>query len=367
MPAEVFVRAARPGRLRFEPEETPRTVTTIVYTDGACSGNPGPGGWAWAVVDGPFAAGPAMHTTNQRMEVTAAFEALVANEGQLEIRSDSTYVVNCFRDRWWEGWLARGWRNSQRKDVANRDLWEPFLASYQARGGAKAITFTWVKGHAGDPWNERVDELAVASMRAQQPLQGTAAQPGAASDSVSVRPRAVATAARRLVVFGPRQIEDPAALRRRLTKLFLDRRAANGGDVEVVSGLRLGAESLAADTALALELPLRVVLPFAEPDLHWEESERAHFGAQLAAAASCTVVDAKVPGSPQALAAALRRRDAAISDQADEAIVIWDGRDERLGSRYRALVDRLGFDAVFPLDPAVEPGIATEEHRWETP
>jgi len=80
-------------------------MTIVVYTDGACRGNPGPGGWAWAVPAGPFAAGPAAHTTNQRMEIEAALEAVRANgsgDESVEIVSDSTYVVNCFRDRWWE-------------------------------------------------------------------------------------------------------------------------------------------------------------------------------------------------------------------------------------------------------------------------
>ena len=148
-------------------------MSTIAYTDGACSGNPGPGGWAWAVPGGLYAAGFATHSTNQRMEITAAAEALVALPAPLEIRSDSTYVVNCFRDRWWEGWLARGWRNSQRKDVANRDLWEPFINNYRELGGAGAVTFTWVKGHSGNEWNDVVDRLAVEAMRTQCNLSGT--------------------------------------------------------------------------------------------------------------------------------------------------------------------------------------------------
>ncbi|HEV3225361.1 MAG TPA: ribonuclease H, partial [Acidimicrobiales bacterium] len=117
---------------------------TIAYTDGACSGNPGPGGWAWAVPDGPFASGADPHTTNQRMEITAAFEAVRAADGPLEVVSDSTYVVNCFRDKWYEGWMRRGWTNSQRKPVANRDLWEPFISLVLERGD---VTFRWVKGH----------------------------------------------------------------------------------------------------------------------------------------------------------------------------------------------------------------------------
>lgn len=138
---------------------------TVVFTDGACLGNPGPGGWAWAVPDGAYASGYEARTTNQRMEVTAVLEALRALPGPLQVVSDSTYVVNCFRDRWWEGWLRRGWLNSARKPVANRDLWEPLVALYRERGD---VTFRWVKGHSGDRMNDLVDELAVAAARTQQ-------------------------------------------------------------------------------------------------------------------------------------------------------------------------------------------------------
>jgi ribonuclease HI len=136
----------------------------LIYTDGACSGNPGPGGWAWAVAPHgePQDTGGEAHTTNQRMELTAVIEAIKsvpANE-DVEIRSDSTYVVNCFRDEWWKGWLARGWKNSQRQPVANRDLWEPLIELVNARGN---VTFSWVKAHNGDPLNELVDQLAVAA------------------------------------------------------------------------------------------------------------------------------------------------------------------------------------------------------------
>ncbi|MBA2752822.1 MAG: ribonuclease HI, partial [Actinobacteria bacterium] len=98
-------------------------MATSAYTDGACLGNPGPGGWAWAVEGGPYASGVEDPSTNQRMEIKAALEAVRALDGELVVVSDSTYVVNCFRDRWWEGWLARGWMNKARKPVANRDLW----------------------------------------------------------------------------------------------------------------------------------------------------------------------------------------------------------------------------------------------------
>jgi ribonuclease HI len=133
-----------------------------VFTDGACSGNPGPGGWAWAVDSSVHASGHAAATTNQRMEVQAALEAIRALDGPLLVTSDSTYVVNCFRDRWWEGWLARGWTNSAKKPVANRDLWEPLIALYVDRGD---VAFGWVKGHSGHPMNDFVDRLAVAACR----------------------------------------------------------------------------------------------------------------------------------------------------------------------------------------------------------
>ena len=142
---------------------------TIVYTDGACSGNPGPGGWAWAVPGGRFAAGAEGLTTNQRMEIHAVLDAVQTLEGPIEIVSDSTYVVHCFRDRWWEGWLRRGWVNSAKKPVANRDLWEPLIDAYRA--DPQRLKFRWVKGHSGDPMNDLVDRLAVAAAdAARRPL-----------------------------------------------------------------------------------------------------------------------------------------------------------------------------------------------------
>jgi ribonuclease HI len=145
--------------------------TTIVYTDGACLGNPGPGGWAWAVPEGPYSSGAAARTTNQRMEIQAALEAVTHLDGPLEVVSDSTYVVNCFRDRWWKGWLARDWKNSQKKPVANRDLWEPLVAAYLA--DPNRVIFRWVKGHSGDRMNDLVDRLAVAAASTQRGQQGT--------------------------------------------------------------------------------------------------------------------------------------------------------------------------------------------------
>ena len=133
---------------------------TVAYTDGACSGNPGPGGWAWAIDEDRHASGSDPATTNQRMEIRAALEAVTALPGRLVVVSDSTYVVNCFRDDWWRGWRNRGWTTTARKPVANRDLWEPLIDRVEERGN---VTFRWVKGHSGDPMNDLVDRLAVAA------------------------------------------------------------------------------------------------------------------------------------------------------------------------------------------------------------
>jgi len=142
------------------PDEAVPVGTTEVFTDGACRGNPGPGGWAWAVPAGPQGSGHDTATTNQRMEVRAAYEAICALPGPLVVVSDSTYVVNCFKNSWWTGWRSRGWINSAKKPVANRDLWEPLIDLVEERGD---VTFRWVKGHSGHPMNDLVDELAVAA------------------------------------------------------------------------------------------------------------------------------------------------------------------------------------------------------------
>jgi len=134
-----------------------------VWTDGACSGNPGPGGWAWATRDGRRDSGGEARTTNQRMEIRAALEAVRALDGPLVVVSDSTYVVNCFRDGWWRGWLARGWVTSARKPVVSRDLWEPLITLVDERGD---VAFRWVKGHSGDEMNDLVDALAVEQSQA---------------------------------------------------------------------------------------------------------------------------------------------------------------------------------------------------------
>ena len=143
---------------------------TVVYTDGACRGNPGPGGWGWVVPDGPWAAGAAPETTNNRMELQAVLEALATLEGcgPLEVVTDSTYIVHCFEQRWWVGWQRRGWRNARKEPVKNRDLWEPLIEQVHSRGA----TFRWVKGHSADPWNDAADLLATQAADTQRDSQG---------------------------------------------------------------------------------------------------------------------------------------------------------------------------------------------------
>ncbi len=154
-----------------------------VYTDGSCMGNPGPGGWAWAAEVGLYTSGAEASTTNQRMEVTAALEAVQwlvdggiaeighgvpggSHGGAVTVVSDSNYLVNCFRQRWWEGWMRRGWKNSRGDRVANRDLWEPLL--HLVLDGPLAVHFVWVRGHSGHPMNELVNDLAQEAARSQR-------------------------------------------------------------------------------------------------------------------------------------------------------------------------------------------------------
>jgi ribonuclease HI len=160
-----------------------------VFTDGACSGNPGPGGWAWALDTSVHASGGESPSTNQRMEIRAAFEAVRSLAGPLLVVSDSTYVVNCFRDRWHAGWLARRWVTSARTPVANRDLWEPFVTLVLDRGD---VAFQWVKGHSGHEMNDFVDQLAVEASRAASALSPASPEPepdpGAEPDAEQVGP-----------------------------------------------------------------------------------------------------------------------------------------------------------------------------------
>lgn len=337
-------------------------VPTVVYTDGACSGNPGPGGWAWAIPGGAFASGAAAQTTNQRMELTAVLEALRALDGPVEVVSDSTYVVNCFRDRWWEGWLARGWQNSQKKPVANRDLWEPLVELYRARVGTPdAVTFRWVKGHSGDPMNDLVDRLAVEAALEQQGRSGD--EPPAELGPADTTPRGrealleAPLPGHPVVVFGHRPPElggydtNPVAdaVREKLAEIFRAKHSMIE-DLVVVTGLRLGAEMLAADAAVEAGVPFVAVLPYPDPEKMWPAVSQRHFRELLDRSLDVITLQRKVPESKQKAGAALARRDAWLMRHAREAVLVWDQKDQSLAKLHRSLTDQLAED-VWVLEP----------------
>lgn len=136
-----------------------------IYTDGACSGNPGPGGWgAILIYEGKEKelSGGETHTTNNRMELTAAIEGLSALKKPCRVRlySDSAYLVNAFNNGWLTNWQANGWRNSKKEPVENQDLWQRIIELT----GLHQVTWIKVKGHADNINNNRCDKLAVAAI-----------------------------------------------------------------------------------------------------------------------------------------------------------------------------------------------------------
>ncbi|GIM46940.1 ribonuclease H [Collibacillus ludicampi] len=133
----------------------------LIYTDGACSGNPGPGGWAAVLLYGENKkeiSGGERVTTNQKMELQAAIEALklLKEPCKVKLHSDSAYLINCFSQKWYVGWKKRGWKNAKGEPVANRERWEELLQLCAIHD----VEWVKVKGHAGEFWNERCDELA---------------------------------------------------------------------------------------------------------------------------------------------------------------------------------------------------------------
>ena len=137
-----------------------------IYTDGACSGNPGPGGWGAVLLFNGFRreiSGFEPQTTNNRMELTAAIEALSALKEPCEVRlySDSSYLVNAFSQRWLAGWQRRGWIKSDKKPVENTDLWKRLLELT----GVHSVEWIKVKGHADNAENNRCDELATLAIK----------------------------------------------------------------------------------------------------------------------------------------------------------------------------------------------------------
>lgn len=139
-----------------------------IYTDGACKKNPGKGGWAFIMLDGENrdldqGVGSNPMTTNNVMEMQAVIEGLQKTDKgeKVEVYSDSAYVVNCFKDDWISGWKKKGWKNSKRQDVKNRELWETMDVLVNERH----VEFIKVKAHSTDEFNNRVDKMASDAAR----------------------------------------------------------------------------------------------------------------------------------------------------------------------------------------------------------
>ena len=138
----------------------PKTQWVEIYSDGACSGNPGPGGYGAVLIYGEARreiSGCERQTTNNRMEMMAVIEALkqLKRPSKIRVTTDSNYLVKGMT-QWLPGWIKRNWVNSQKKPVLNRDLWETLIRLCQDHD----VEWQWIKGHAGHKENERCDELA---------------------------------------------------------------------------------------------------------------------------------------------------------------------------------------------------------------
>lgn len=318
-------------------------MSTVVYTDGACSGNPGPGGWAWAIPGGKFASGAEAHTTNQRMEIHAVLDALRTIDGTVEVVSDSTYVVNCFRDRWWEGWLKRNWQTSQKKPVANRDLWEPLIDIVRAR--SSEVSFRWVKGHSGDAMNDLVDALAVEAGKMQQGKTGDKA-PGELP-----KPKAGADAppGTLLLVTGHKPPEiggyGPNETANRIFEKLVEIIAAKKElhpDLRVITGLGLGVEQMGARAALKAGVPFTAILPYPDQHAVWPKQSQEEYLRLLEQADGEVLLQPNTPESKQSAGGALNRKNAWLARHAMEAVVVYDGNEQFLGKVVRSLQDHLG-------------------------
>ncbi len=351
-----------------------------VWTDGACLGNPGPGGWGWVDERGEYDSGAEPHTTNQRMELQAAREAVAAHPGPVEVVSDSKYVVSAFNEGWIDGWLRRGWKNSKKVPVANQDLWKPFVDEVAAHG---QVTFRWVKGHAGDPMNEEADRLATeaaatvgavpptpalddGAAAAQDELFASAATAGGSVSDRSVDPSGSvdpkplrdgdprAPEGFRYVVSGTRRLDarSLATASAQLSRIL----AAQGEfhpDLVVLSGLRPGPEAIGAQVALDAGLAVVAVLPWPDPQATLRSADRATFAALLAQVADTVVLESKAPTDADGRSQALARRDGWLAKVADGALLVRRG-DTTEGRALLRRFARLG-DEVWDLDLSALP------------
>lgn len=156
--------ATNKPKLATKSKASTSSNTVIIYTDGACTGNPGKGGYGAVIIDGDrreeLAAGYKL-TTNNRMEMMAAIAALesLKSNSKVKLHSDSKYIVDAVTKGWAKKWQAKGWRRNSKEMAKNPDLWQEMLDLCKIHD----VEFIWVKGHAGIPENERCDRLAVAA------------------------------------------------------------------------------------------------------------------------------------------------------------------------------------------------------------
>jgi ribonuclease HI len=339
------------------PEPSPSSPLRV-YTDGACSGNPGPGGWGWASSFDHHDSGGDPATTNNKMELTAVLRAIEANPGPLRVVMDSTYVKDGL-ERWSVNWQRNGWRTKAGEPVKNRELWEPLIARRDER--RHELTFEWVKGHSGDPMNDFVDELAVAQRdRFREAIGGTVAgAPGGGGRLTDLPPDEQRAERRRrdpripegylLLVVGqtpdalggwdPNPVAD--RVRDRLRDVIAGH-AAIHPDLRVLTGVRPGAEQLGAEAAIAAGVPYVAVVGFPDQDRNLSAPVRARFADLVGRAERSVQLERKRPESRDDFVRAMRRRDTWLSAAADEAVLVWDEVDNRLDRLYADLDVRLG-------------------------
>ena len=335
-------------------------VPLRIYTDGACSGNPGPGGWAWASSRDHFGSGGDPATTNNKMELTAVLRAIVDNPGQpLTVVMDSTYVKDGL-EKWSINWIKNGWVTKDRKPVKNREIWEPLI---EARDGRKGeITFEWVKGHSGDPLNDLVDELAVVERdRFREQVGPTPGAVGGGGKLSDLPPEEQRAERRRrdgripeghlLLVMGmapdglggwdPNPVADD--VRRRLQE-WIDAQAQVHPDLTVLTGIRPGAELLGAEAAIRADVPYAAVIAFPDQERNLSTAAKARFVDIKGRAAKQVAFEKKSPVDSDAFRKAMLRRDSWLIGIADQAVLVWDEQDNRYDRLYADLSKALGDD-----------------------
>jgi len=328
-----------------------------VYTDGACSGNPGPGGWAWASSPDHHDSGGEADTTNNRMELTAVLRALESNVGPLTVVMDSTYVKDGL-EKWTAGWVRNGWRTRSGDPVKNRDLWQPLVAARDARPAGE-LDFEWVPGHSGDVMNDLVDGLAVVQRDAHRSGSPVAGSPGGGGRIADLPAQDQRAERRRrdpripegyllvVVGHGPDGLGGWAAnpISERVRS---DLAETVGGlarihpDLVVVTGLRPGAEVLAAEACIKADVDYCAVVAFPGMEKNLSADARARFVDLVGRARSVVAFEKKVPADTDAFRKAMARRDAWLGAAADEAILVWDERDNRYDRLHSDLDRRLG-------------------------